>query len=453
MNAREAALESLLDRRGNVSAHLERVLAQGVLSPRDAALATELACGVVRRQRTLDAVLRAHADKPGKTLPQVVRTALRLGAYQILFLDRVPDHAAVSESVETVNRRHRRFAGFVNAVLRNIARQARREYVARLPLDPSAVPVSPNEVCHLDMPVMASPEEAPVGFLGEACSLPDDLAERWLRRSSDLGHGLARCMHVNARPPVVLRVDTSRMPVAEALERLAGQGVEAVAHENGASLVLTGHADPGSLELFQEGVLTAQDATGTAAVDALDVQPGMNVLDFCAAPGAKTTRIGEKLRGRGTITAVDVNEEKLQLIRQSMERCGVAKLVECRLAATVGSLPLGGFDRVLVDAPCSNTGVLARRVEARWRFDAARLGMIASDQRHILAMAAMFLAEGGRLVYSTCSLEPEENDQVVQAFLRRNGKHRLLEQKYTQPHGFCPPGSYRDGGYYAVLSA
>ncbi len=449
--AREIALEALLDRQGYVTGRLDRLIQQRRPAPADAGLATELALGVVRHQRTLDAVLRRFAAQPKKALPPALQQILRLGAYQILFLDRVPDFAAVSEAVDAAQARHPRRAGFVNGVLRNVGRSAGEVQAGKPPLDRRTVALSLDAWRGLDRDVFFDPAREPVGYLGEAVSLPDDLARRWLERSGDLQAAFELGMQVNVRPPIVARVDLGRTSVQAVIEALAGQGVQAVAHANGRSVVFRGHVHLTGLEAFNTGLITPQDATATAAGQAVQAEPGMRVLDFCAAPGTKTTQIGEQMLRQGTLVAADVSEERLELIRASAARTGLEN-VQTLLAERVAGLEPGSFDRVLVDVPCSNTGVLARRVEARWRFRSDRLGRIADDQRQLLMLASVFLRPGGRLIYSTCSIEPEENEQVVQTFLRRSGSFRRLEQHTTTPLGQAGPDRYHDGGYWAALS-
>ncbi len=449
--ARQTALDALVDRQGMVLAHLDRLLTERDLSGPDAALAAELVCGVTRRRRTLDAIIRAHSDRPKRKGNPLIQTILRMGVYQIVMLDRVPDFAAVNEAVEICRRYHPRRAGFVNAVLRGVARSVGEAQTGTPPVDDCTVPIAADRYRVMDGPVFRPPAEEPAWYFAEAVSLPDDLAERWLQTADSTAAAVRMAMQINARPPVVARVNLSQTTVAEVLEELAAAGVEATGHTNGMSIVLGGHADVAALGPFVDGRISPQDATASEAVEALDVQPGMRVLDFCAAPGSKTVQIGEHLRGQGEIVAVDVDQRKLQRIAEGVERCGMTDLVRLCPASEAGSLAIASFDRVLVDAPCSNTGVLARRVEARWRFDAGKLGKMAADQRQLLALAAMFCSSNGRLVYSTCSIETEENDRVVQAFAKRHGRAKVIDRKFIRPQGFVPPAEYRDGGFWAAM--
>lgn len=449
--ARDLALEALGDRQGMFGAHLERLLAERTPPPQEAHLATELVRGVVRRQRTLDVVVRVFSARPDRTGAVDVQNILRLAIYQLIFLDRVPDFAAVNEAVEACRRRHPRMAGYVNALCRNVARALGSVEEGPPAQDGSAVPLTPDRHRRFETPVFAPAALLPQQWLGQVCSLPEDLAGRWLTRAGSLERAFHLAMQADGRPPVAARVNVARMTVAEALAALAAAGVEAVAHEDRRNVVFTGAVNIGALELFQQGILTPQDPSATAVVPDLDIRPGQRVLDLCAAPGTKTTHIAELLGGRGEVVAADVSEDRLARISEAAARCGLTNIRPI-LAEQVGSLEPGSFHRVLVDAPCSNTGVLARRIEARWRFSADGLGRLAGDQRRLLELGALFLAPAGRMVYSTCSIEPEENDGVVQSFLSRQKKFRRLSHTATDPLTFAPPEKYHDGGYRAVLA-
>ncbi len=448
--ARQLALAALGDRGGNVTAHLNRLLSAERPSPAEAALAKELALGVVRRRRTLDAIIAAFQKPGAPRTPARVRQVLRLGAYQILFLDRVPDFAAVNEAVEQVGPGRRKLRGFVNAVLRGVARGASPVVTGRVPLAADVIPVGFEEFRRFERPVFPDPVENEAGFLAQAYSLPDVLAQRWLKAFGGLVGAVRVATHANARPPLILRVNSARASVADVLARLADAAVEARAHVNGYSVALAQHVDLAGLAVFAEGLVQPQDPAATAVVAAADVQPGMRVLDLCAAPGTKTTHLAERMENSGQIVAVDVSAAKLARIEANCRRMGVT-IVQTLLAERVGPLIEQPFDLVLVDAPCTNTGVLARRAEARWRFSPESLRALASDQRNLLLLGAQFVRGGGSLVYSTCSLEQEENEQVLRWAASREPTLRVISQRRLRPAGAGDPTRWSDGGYYAIL--
>jgi len=447
---RDLALAALCDRAGNVTAHLDRLLTERAPDPASAHLAWELAMGVVRRRGTLDAVIDAFRKRPAPA-PRRVREVLRLGAYQVLFLDRIPVFAAVNEAVKQIGARGGRgMRGFVNAVLRNIDRSASAAEGGPPDLSADVLPIAPDRFRRFDRAIFPDPKADPAGYLAAACSLPPELAGRWLKRLGGLTRATAPALHANARPPIILRVNTLRATVRQVLQRLADQAIEAVAHANGASVVLTGHADLGRLDVLAEGLVQPQDASATAVVAAAPVEPGMNVLDLCAAPGTKTTHVAERMAGRGRIVAADVSDAKLARVRDNCRRMGV-EIVETIRSEKVAALAPDSFDVVLVDAPCSNTGVLARRPEARWRFDVRQLASLARDQQFLLELGAQFVRPGGSLIYATCSMEPEENEQVVKALLGRRGDFGVRRQVRTAPAGATDPARWSDGGAFFVL--
>jgi len=449
-NARDIAVDALRDRAGNISARLRRLAAESDLSAADRGLAVELALGVVRRRGTLRAVLEAFLDAPKRHLPAPLAEILHVALYQMLFLDRVPDFAAVSEAVEQARRwHHKRQSGFVNGVLRAVQRELSEPRAGPPPRTPHAVPVGPSRYRTVQRAVFADPAASPARYLAGAWSLPEALARRWIEREG-LDEAVALAAHAAARAAQVLRVNRLRAGPDDVLRRLADAGQPARLHANGQSVVLDTHADLTALAVFREGLVQPQDASATDVVTAAEVQPGMAVLDFCAAPGTKTTHVAECMEDRGRIVAVDVSDEKLARVVENCRRLGVS-IVEPLRADRIGSLKPGSFDVVLADVPCSNTGVLARRPEARWRFDEAALPALAADQRDLASAAAAFVRPGGRLVYSTCSIEPEENEQVARGLDRRRSNVALERSEPTPPAGADEPTRWRDGGYRAIF--
>jgi len=374
---------------------LEHALERSALEPRDAALCTELVYGTIRWQRHLDWRLGPHLRRGMPKLDPWVRALLRLTAYQIYFLDRVPRYAAVDEAVSVARLKSRTPgpAEFVNAVLRSLTRA-------------SGAP-----------PVPASPVEA----AGVRWSFPDWLVERWIAR-----HGAedaaALMAASNERPPVAVRANrlrTSRDALAARLraDEAADTRPSALAPEG---LVVRGGA-PGRWRAFAEGWCTVQDEASMTVARLLDPQPGERVADCCAAPGTKATHLAELMDDRGSIVAMDPQAARLKLVERAAGRLGVT-IIETRVgsAESLGPRSPGRFDRVLVDAPCSNLGVLRRNPEVKWRRTEDDLRRLSAKQQAILDAAAAMARPGGVLVYATCSMEPEENEEVVGPFLARH---------------------------------
>jgi len=449
---RDIAVWALADRRGNVSASLDRLLSRGSFARADRALASELALGACRRRATLAAVARAYLADPDRRLPGALNQILHVAIYQLLFLTRVPQFAAVDEAVkQAVRHRHRRQSGLVNGLLRTVARNVSEICTGPVPLATDVLPVGPGAYRTFTQPVFPDPQVDPAGYIAEAYSLPPALATRWIGRFGSLAKAAEPATHANCRPPLILRVNALRTTADAVLDGLAHEGVSARRHANGTSIVVDEHTDVRRLAAFRDGLVQPQDPSATAVVDqAVRPAAGMNVLDFCAAPGTKTTHMAEVMGNSGSITAVDVSVARLEAVEYNCRRLGVT-IVRTVLAEQVGSLEAGSFDAVLADVPCSNTGVLARRVEARWRFDQANLAKLVADQRLLLAAAGQFVKPGGRLIYSTCSIEPEECGEVARDFAARHGRFKIIDEKLTLPAGAEDPVAWTDGGYYAVF--
>ena len=450
-SARDIAVEALRDRSGNVTAHLNRVLDRDGIVGQDAAFARELALGAVRRRGTLKAVLRAFLQQPNRPLPGALREILYVALYQVLFLDRVPEFAAVDEAVRQAGSDKRpKHRGLVNGILRTVLRELSPVEAGPVPHTVDAIPVAPNAMRRVKRAVFADPKREAAKYLAEAYSLPEALAARWIRQAGSLDGAAAVATHANCRAPLILRVNSLRASVETVVASLAEAGVEAVPHANGVSVVLGHQGKVTGLGVFRDGWVQPQDATATAVAAAASPEPGMRVLDFCAAPGTKTTHVAEQMDNRGEIIALDVSAEKLGRIEDNCSRLGV-EIVRTLRAEEVGSLEPESFDLVLADVPCSNTGVLARRAEARWRFSEKAMARLTRDQRMLAVAAGQFVKPTGRLVYSTCSIEPEEGELVVRRLVEADGRLTVERQELVLPGGADAPAEWHDGGYVAII--
>jgi 16S rRNA (cytosine967-C5)-methyltransferase len=372
---------------------LQRELDARRLPVRDAALATELAYGTLRWQRYLDWILAPHSRRPLEALDPRVRVILRMTAYQIALLERVPSFAAVNDAV-TLAPRTPGVGAFVNAVLRSFARRAPREREPAPPRDP-------------------------IDALATRCSFPTWLAERWVvRYGREDAEALMRAL--NGRPPLTLRANALRISRDALTQRLATEeGLDGRPTRHAPEgLVVGPGGDPGAWRAFADGSFAVQDEASMLIARLLAPEPGSTVADVCAAPGTKTTHLAELMADRGRVLAFDREPERLARVREAAARLGIT-IIDAREGPVEALAPrfVDACDRVLVDAPCSNLGVLRRNPEVKWRRQPSDLSVASRRQSEILAAAATMVKRGGRLVYATCSLEPEENEAVVHAFL------------------------------------
>ena len=360
----------------------------------DAALVTELTLGVLRQRLLLDFLLERQLKKPVARLDLPVAIALRLGAYQLRFLARIPARAAVNESVELVKKARKSSAApLVNAVLRRIAEQAK----------------SPAET--FPPPDMAASER-----LAILHSHPAWMVERWLARlGEERTIALLRADNVAPRLSCALSEPTRRQEIFASLEQ-AGLRVEPGVFLREAFAVSGGSVS--RTAEFSAGKISIQDEASQAIPLLLGVRPGDRVLDVCAAPGGKTMALALAAGSEGVVVACDLHAHRLRAMEAQFARLGLKNIRVAQIDATQ-PLPFGErFDRILLDAPCSGTGTLARHPEIRWRLRREQLTAFQALQARMLRNALAQLAPGGRLLYSTCSIEPEENEDVIAEALR-----------------------------------
>ncbi len=396
--ARAVALE-ILRRVEEDEAYPDRLLdhlpGRGGLDARDRALTTELVYGSLRWQRRLDWQLTRVSRRPLPDLAPWVRALLRMSAYQVGLLDRIPPWAVVHEAVELAKgRRPQGAAEFVNGVLRTLAREPR----------PWPEPTA----------------EDPIDALALRTSHPTWLIARWVARYGEAEtERLARAM--NERPPFVVRVNPLKASSAAVADVMQSQGVTVASCRFAPDgLALSGVGDPRTLAPLRAGWCAVQDEAAILVGHVVAAEPGETIADVCAAPGTKTTHLAQLMENRGRILAADPHSRRLALLRSTCTLLG-ASIVDAQasdvdtLARTVGPV----CDRVLVDAPCSNLGVLRRNPDGKWRRREDGLAALALTQGAILGAAAALVRPTGVLVYATCSLEPEENEGVVSEFRRR----------------------------------
>jgi 16S rRNA (cytosine967-C5)-methyltransferase len=381
--------------------------------PRDLALAEQIRVGVIKNHLLLDYLTDHYATHPGRVDP-LVRKIVSIALYQIRFLSRIPPSAAVDEAVEQTRRFGRaRASGFVNALLR----QALRE--------PEVTPPEPSV----------------------ALSHPRELFDR-LVELLGADKAIEFCEHDNRAPPTIVRAfKGAPCPVGQA------DSVRITPHEAAGMFVVEGGKRATYADWAARGVAQVQDPTSARVVPHLDLRPGQDVLDRCAGMGTKTLQIHDELSGTGWIMAVDPAAQRIEALRELIQKRKIENIavVQAAMLSQVRELKTAAFDRILMDAPCSNSGVLARRPEARFFQSTEHLKSLATLQDEILSDTEAYLRPGGILVYSTCSIWPEENEQRIEQFLRIKPAFELLTSQITWPSFDDDPTHYHDGGFFGVL--
>ncbi|EGO63251.1 16S rRNA (cytosine(967)-C(5))-methyltransferase RsmB [Acetonema longum] len=397
MNAREAALLVIQDIEQNqayANIALAKAIERQTLSNQDRRFMTELVYGTVKAQNTLNWLLSHYCSRSLDKISPVIRNILRMGIYQLFFLDRIPVSAACNQAVELTKKYgHAGTVKFVNAVLRNAART-------------------------LDKPVYPDPANHPDQYLSLRYYHPEWMIERWLTR-----YGFAFCEELcasnNLTPPLSLRTNTLKISRDDLLDRLTAEQATATPSDwTPEGLVCTEHPALASMPSLQEGLFQVQDESSMLVAHVLGPQPGEFIIDACGAPGGKSTHIAALMNNSGKVLATDLYEHKLALIRENAKRLGIHCLETRQMdAVKLNSLYKNQADRVLVDAPCSGLGVLRRKPDSRWRKNEKLLRALPDLQSAILHSSADCVKPGGILVYSTCTIEPEENQDVVNGFL------------------------------------
>ncbi|MFW5972368.1 MAG: 16S rRNA (cytosine(967)-C(5))-methyltransferase RsmB [Bacteroidota bacterium] len=422
MTAREDAVRRLqrIEAEGAYTALVES--SAGALSERDARFVTELVSGVTRWRRWLDYLISQFYRGDSAQLDPVVRQILRIGIYELLIIANAP-HAAVHEAVNLTRRLgYSRAAGLVNAMLRNITRS--RD----------------------DLPEPATGDRS--RDLSIRYSHPTWITRRWLRQ---FGEDETRDLlsWSNRRPRYGVRVNLRKIAIDDFLVQLDALGVqwsrspyldEFVRIESLQPLVRGG--------LLREGMCVVQDEGAGLVVRVLDPDPGESVMDACAAPGGKALYAAERMDDRGLLLAVDVNESRLRLVSSAAERLGLTSVnISFGDARQMADLAAGKvFDRILIDAPCSGLGVLNKRADLRWRRTADHLRELVVLQRQLLDAAITAVKPGGLVVYSTCSIDPEENEHQVESFLERHPDFQL-----DSARGLIADELVAEEGYYRSI--
>jgi 16S rRNA (cytosine967-C5)-methyltransferase len=443
-NPRAICLD-ILNRIEKADLHPDRLLTDSFkryrhLTSLDRSFLTELTYGVIRWREKLDWVIRQFSKILFEKIELETLNILRLGLYQILFLSRTPSSAAVNESVELAKRhRGKGGAGFVNALLRSAIRQK-------------------NEIRYPDM------SKDPALHISVIQSHPLWLTQRWVKEVG-VEETIRVCTFNNQISSLTLRTNTLKIKRKDLIEKLKEKDLKAFPATYSEEGIVAKNPPPTSeLPLIKEGLYIIQDEASQLVTAMMDPKPGERILDACAAPGGKTTHMAQKMENQGEIYALDVSKVKLDLIEEMCQRLGI-KMVKTTQADAAQSLPIPqglNFDRILADVPCSGFGTLRRNPDLKWRRGAEDIKRLSKLQLSILKNLAVYVKEGGVLIYSTCTVFHEENEDVVERFLGENPAFQLDRMDKVLPekfHSFIqsryfktfPPRDRMDGFFIARL--
>lgn len=417
-NARNTALKALLCVRESAYSNitLNKFLKEDDLSSVDRALATAIFYGVLDRTITLDYVLSKYIKTPLNKVQPLALEALRIALYQIMFMEKIPDSAAVNESVKIIKKsKQKHLSGFVNGVLRNILREG-----------------------------IVLPEGDDTVSLSIKYSCPE-----WIVSSFIADYGIANTIELLKAslqtPPVTLRVNTLKTDTDKLREILQQEGIDTKSSELDNAIEVVGGIDITKSASYHDGLFHVQDIASQTAVKILSPRSDETVLDVCAAPGGKAFTMAQYMSDSGKIIACDLHQKRVELIKKGAKRLNITNIQALQNDATVINDVFGKFDAILCDVPCSGLGVIRRKPEIKYK-DISEYADITLIQSTILKNAASYLKGNGRILYSTCTLKKCENEGVIQRFL---DKHPQYELKYQ--HTFMPHIDGSDGFYCALL--
>ncbi|NLH17823.1 MAG: methyltransferase domain-containing protein [Phycisphaerae bacterium] len=448
LTARQVAVEALIRFERDL-ADLQQHLHSFLNQTDQRAQATDLTYGVIRNRTLLDRLLHQFGDvNPCRVSPRLMNL-LRIGAYEWIYAPQTAEYAIVDEAARLAGiQGGRKQVGFVNAVLRNLGRAIENRCVPRETADPRrCVPQSASTGCLFHQPVLPDPMENPAEFFAMAFSLPLWMIQEWVM---EYGNETVQmiCLGSNRRPSLFLQPNSLKTTPQSALDRLIQIGFECRLTSDGQIQLLSGYRMD-DLPGFQEGWFHVLDPASTRPVGILDPQPGETVLDLCSAPGGKTVLMAQKMNNRGTIYATDADLQRLVKVRENCRRLGIENV---KIIEKLSDLPEDLlFDAVLADVPCSNSGVMARRCEVRYRITPQAVANLTQIQYAILEQAAEKIRPAGRIVYSTCSILEEENNRLIRRFLDHHPDFILNQARLQFPRMQSDEDPESDGGFAAFI--
>lgn len=450
LTARNAAWKTL--NKCNIIKHDTAEVLDPLLSRCDrGAQATDIVYGVIRHRGTIDRILTKCATLDPARVKPSQWNLLRIGVYELVYAYKTADYAILNEATRlAVKAGSRKAAGFINAVLRNVQRAITNRNIDLEQADIRCiVPQTKSTGCAFNIQLLPDPQIEPTQYLCTAFSLPQDLINQWLNA---YGYDQTRsiCCASNRSPSMIVWPNLLQTTLTDLTKQLQNENIEWKKSDN--VLRIRGTGKINKLKIYRDGLFFIQDSTAAAAIETLSPEPNWTVLDLCAGPGGKCTAAAIRMQDKGVILASDIDTKRLQKVRENARRMQLESIEIVpanRIEQTVRKLKK--LDAIVLDVPCSNTGVLARRIEARWRWKPRHVNSLRNMQGQLLDKAAEISRPQTKILYSTCSIQPGENQLQIQEFLARNKKFRLLDEKLTLPSVQTPQVFDHDGGYAAVI--
>ncbi len=427
--------------------YAESILNKILLPKERTQQATDLVYGTLRNRQAIDMVIAKFANCPTTRIPGKILNILRIGVYELIYCPHTAEYAIVNEAAENAKSiAGKKQIAFVNAVLRKILSHITKRQT-RLTDTKRTLPQNPDFGCEFDTDLLPDAKKQPDNFLTKAFSLPKWLITGWL---NEYGPEKTRqiCFASNRKPSIYLRPNTIQVTAEQLAKMLTKAGIDA---ETIAEEMIRVKSPKRITELagFDEGLFSVQDTTAALPVKLLAPKANWKILDFCAAPGTKTTQLAELTNDNAQIFATDIDSKRFQLVKENIKRLRLKSIKTFEFEQLHKILyRIRKFDVVLLDVPCSNTGVLAKRVELRYRISKKAVSRLAQTQARLLDTAAELIQKGGRICYSTCSIQNQENNQLIKNFLKTNRNFRLESENLTLPSA---QGFDHDGGYTAIL--
>ncbi len=412
--------------------------------------ATDLVLGTIRNRAAIDMVIAKFADCPIERISRKLLTIIRIGAYELIYSLQTGQHAIVNEAVNNAKIiAGAKQGGFVNAILRQITRHIKnREIELSDENRQRTLPQSTSSGCEFDTDILSDFEKAKAEYFSEAFSLPRWLIEEWL---GEYGAEKMRqiCFASNRRPSIYIRPNKLRITPPELMEKFSDAEIECGTADGEMIKLKSPHA-VSELPGFWEGLFSVQDVTASQAVRTLKPRDEWRILDLCAAPGTKTSQLAEMSGDSARIFATDVDSTRLEKIKENVERLGLKSVSVIAYKDLEKIAATEPFDCILLDVPCSNTGVLSKRPEVRMRITPGAVEELTKIQNQILETAGAMLKPRGVICYTTCSIQPAENSTLIKHFLSRHSNFKLESERLILP---CADDFDNDGGYVALLAA